>query len=54
MSNLVEQAKFDGVSLVGFRLNPDSEMPDFYTLLLYGEADVALTVNNDQIGRAHV
>jgi hypothetical protein len=29
----------DGIALVGFRLNPDSQSPDVFTLVTYGDCD---------------
>src|SRR5438128_2144770 len=33
------ESTIDGISLVGFRLNPDSQGPDLFTLIAYGERD---------------
>jgi hypothetical protein len=35
----------DGVALIGFRTCPDSEKPEFYTFITYGEEEVALSEN---------
>ena len=47
MKEAVEQSKIDGISLIGFRINPDDKAPEFYTLFTYGEVDTALMVNKD-------
>jgi hypothetical protein len=41
-------AEFDGVALIGFRLDADSDEPSLHTLLFYGERDVPL-MQNDRI-----
>src|ERR687894_232474 len=35
----------DGVSLIGFRIDPDSESPDIYTLMTYGAKEVPVVVD---------
>lgn len=38
--------RIDGVSLVGIRLDADSESPDLYTLITYGANEIPLVVND--------
>ena len=47
MKEKTEQSEIDGVSLIAFRINPDSEAPEFYTLLVSREKDTALMVDDD-------
>ena len=35
----------NGVSLIGFRIDPDSESPDIYTLMTYGAREVPIVVD---------
>jgi hypothetical protein len=50
MNEKIEESFIDAVSLIGFRINPDSEEPEFYTLLdRSGDKDRALTVDSDLI-----
>lgn len=50
MNEKIQQPHIDAVSLVGFRINPDSNEPEFYTLIdCSGDKDRALTVDNDLI-----
>lgn len=41
----IELKEIDGVSLIGFRINPDSESPDVYTLMTYGAKEMPIVVN---------
>ena len=41
----VTSKDIDGISLIGFRIDPDSESPDIYTLMAYGAREVLLVVN---------
>lgn len=47
MKEKTEQSEIDGISLIGFRINPDSEAPEFFTLLVGGEKDTALMVDDN-------
>ena len=50
MNEKIEQPHIDSVYLIGFRINPDSEAPEFYTLVdCSGDKDRTLTVDNDLI-----
>lgn len=44
--NVVQIGEIKGISLVGFRLSPDSENPDWYTLFTYGEKDIPIMDND--------
>jgi hypothetical protein len=44
--NVVQLGEIEGISLVGFRLSPDSENPDWYTLFTYGEEDIPIRDND--------
>jgi hypothetical protein len=46
--SIVQPGEISGISLVGFRLSPDSEKPDWYTLFTYGEKDIPV-MDNDQV-----
>lgn len=50
MNEKLKYPQIDSVSLIGFRINPDSEELEFYTLVdCSGEKDRTLTVDNDLI-----
>ena len=46
--NIVQPSEINGISLVGFRLSPESENPDWYTLFTYGQKDIPVK-DNDQV-----
>jgi hypothetical protein len=46
--NVVQPDEIDGISLVGFRLLPESDSPDWYTLFTYGVKDIPV-MDNDQV-----
>src|SRR5262245_21941039 len=46
--NVVQLGDIEGISLVGFRLWPENENPDWYTLFTYGKEDIPI-MDNDRL-----
>lgn len=46
--NDIQPGDIDGIELIGFRINPDSEQPDVYTFTTYGVKNI-LFASGDQI-----
>jgi len=46
--NVVQPGEINGIALIGFRLSPESESPEWYTLFTYGVKDIPV-MDNDQV-----
>jgi hypothetical protein len=44
---IMEQRDFDEIYIVGFRLNYSNEIPELYTIIVYEEAEKAVTHDGD-------